>query len=95
MLAPSFQDFCFISAFTVHSPPDVDNEQINQGQQHSTAQPVPELGKKRWVFVEDPPPISVMVDKVFEVSHGYSPRFSGGPRDRQGLWTMARTAWAT
>jgi hypothetical protein len=32
MLAPSFQDFCFISAFTVHSPPDVDNEQINQGQ---------------------------------------------------------------
>ena len=36
-LLPSFQDFCFfVSAFTVHSPPDVDNEQINQGQQCGT-----------------------------------------------------------
>jgi hypothetical protein len=69
MLEPGFKDFCFVSAFTVHLPPDKDKKKIDQDQQSSAPGPVPELGKEWWVFVEDAFAMRVVVDKVFIVAH--------------------------
>jgi hypothetical protein len=73
-LLPSFQDFCFfVSAFTVHSPPDKDNEQVDQGQQCGAPEPIPDLGQEWWVFEEDAPAMVIVVDKVFKVVHWSCP----------------------